>query len=496
MVLGLFSSKPDHPLADAREAKRILAELAGHEPQGAVEEGGNWLESLAAAEGFKLSQRLELILQIDEAVAPQARRLCREYLAQGRVGRAQEQRLWEVNHGYWSQVVSAYANCMARYRLPEKEAELIKPQMPLLHARLVHALAAQLKWSQFRYGPIQSEFWTTIGGIYLSAVDAKLAQKPLVLYPGAPETTIEAEYLKALVFQASSMDKLLPLEIEIAERFIAYFLPFFALIREVRPENVYWADAAKPLPPTRLARLPEVTPTLRFFNGTRALEAVQVTLEQIRAEHRVPPGIPLGDQYEPTVVIPVLEHLALCWAPKPPMRSHARHQIKSSLLVTHGLADIHRRLSGRQGREEAESWVVEDVSLGGMGATAPVARKDWIRIGELIAMQPDGGDNWLLGIIRRYARSGAQQGAVGIETLSKTPRAVVADAGGFQTEAILIDIPVVGEYARMVLAPNALEEKVALLFTLDGLRARLHPRETLETGLDFLVVNFFVQSFS
>ena len=122
----------------------------------------------------------------------------------------------------------------------------------MIYGRLINALAAQLKWKQFRYGPVDPSFWMTLGQVYLVAVEAKLAQKPLQLYTGGAETTIEAEYLKVLIFQATSMDKLQPLGIEIAERLISYFMPYFSLIREVRPENVYWVDAAKPLPPTRL----------------------------------------------------------------------------------------------------------------------------------------------------------------------------------------------------------------------------------------------------
>ena len=76
----------------------------------------------------------------------------------------------------------------------------------------------QLKWKQFRYGPVDPAFWQTLGGIYLAAVEAKTAQKPLLLYPGGGETTVESEYLKALIFHASAMDNLKPLQIEIAER--------------------------------------------------------------------------------------------------------------------------------------------------------------------------------------------------------------------------------------------------------------------------------------
>jgi hypothetical protein len=146
--------------------------------------------------------------------------------------------------------------------------------------------------------------------------------------------------------------------------------------------------------------------------------------------------------------------------------------------------------------EGVESWVVDDVSLGGMGAHAVQARRDWIRIGAMVAMQPEGGDNWLLGVVRRYVRTGPNEDSIGIETISKVPKAVLADAGGIFTEALLLDVPEVGEYARMALAPNALEENVALLFKVDDKNARLHPREILARGPDFIVANFFVQSYS
>ncbi len=496
-MLGFFSNKAVHPLADAREARRIVAEIASREPQSAVEDASAWLESLAAEESFKLAQRLELTIKLDEAAVAQARRLGRDYPASTGGSRAQESRQWQVGIDYWRLLVAAYLDCIARYHAAEKEEDAVRPQLPLVYGRLINALAAKLKWKQFRYVAIEPEFWQTLGGIYLVAVEAKAAQKPMQLYPGGGESTIEAEYLKVLVFHAASMDKLQPLQIEIAERFIAYFLPYFSLIRELRKENVYWVDVSKPLPPTRLARVPEITPTLRFFDGTRAVEAVGKTIEQIRSEGRVPPGINLGAQYDIGTAIPVLKHLALCWAPKPPMRSNVRHRIHSALKVVNGLVAVHERLSGRNsGTEGVEEWVVDDVSLGGFGAHVTISRNDWIRIGAVVGMQPEGGDNWLIGVVRRYVRTGPNQGSVGIETLSKSPRAVFADAGGLWTEALLLDIPEVGEYARMALPANALEEKVALVFAIDDKNARLHPRETVETGSDFVVANFFVQSFS
>lgn len=497
-MLGFFSNKqPAHPLADAREARNVLAEIVGREPLDAVEDASAWLESIAVDDSFKLAQRLDIVFKLDEAAAAQARRLGRDYPALSAASRSQETRQWEAGHGYWQLLVDAYGDCLARYRAAGKDGDAIRSQLPLLYARLIDALAAQFKWKQFRYGPVDAQFWATLGGIYLAAVEAKLEQKPLQLHAGSPETTIEAEYLKVLVFQATSMDKLQPLEIEIGERLIAHFLPHFSLIRELRPDNVYWVDAAKPLPPTRLAKLPEVTPTLRFFNGVRAMAAVEKTMALIRAEGRVPPNINMGAQYAAETVLPVLQHLALCWAPKPPMRSTARRRISSPLKAVNGLAAVHKRLSGRaSGSEGIESWAVDDVSLGGLGASVSISRNDWIRVGCLVGMQPDGGENWLVGIVRRYVRTAPNQGSVGVETISKTPRAVLADAGGLWTEALLLDVPQVGEYARMALPPDALEDKVALVFSLDDKTARLHPRETLAKGADYVIANFFVQSFS
>jgi hypothetical protein len=48
----------------------------------------------------------------------------------------------------------------------------------------------------------------------------------------------------------------------------------------------------------------------------------------------------------------------------------------------------------------------------------------------------------------------------------------------------------------MALPAAAVEDKVALTFALDGKRTRLHPREILITGVDFVIVNYLVQSYN
>jgi len=485
-MLGIFAAKSDHPLADAKEARRVLGELGARDSAAALDEISGWIESLAADERLGLADTATLLFQLDEAAQPHARRLARDYLASPRLGRGQELRLWQGNHGFWSHLGAAYDGCLARHVDAEKGGETLgKTELSLLLGRMLRALSTRLKWDQFRYGPMLPDLWQQMGRAYLVADQGKLARRSLVLYPGGKsETTIEHEYLKALVFQASSMDSLLPIEIEIAERLIFHFLDRFVFTAEVRPDNVYWVDAARAVPPTRLAVLPQVTPSLRFFSAGSALDRLEAILPLVE-RGEVPADINLGAQYSPRALLPVLRHLAMYWAPKPPMRSHDRHRVKSRLAVVNGLEGVLSRLSGKGEGAESEAWVVEDVSLGGMGAQVPLGANDWVRIGVLVAMQPEGGSNWLVGVIRRFGRDTMALGSVGIETFSKAPAAVSADLGGMGCEAILLDMPRPGDTVRAVLPRSAFEPAIPLVFPWEGGTARLEAVEQLESGVDF-----------
>jgi hypothetical protein len=494
-MLGIFSSKPDHPLADAKEAKKVFDALPGREPQGAVEEATGLLESLPGVEGFKPEQRLALIFQLDEAAIVPARRLGREYVS-ARLSRPQEQRLFEASRDYWKALIAAYEDSLRRFDSKEKNTETLKPLLPLLYARLLHAAGQLLKWGQFRYGPIDGDLWTTMGRAYLGAVAQKVVDKALPLYPGTTEqTTPEAEYLRALVFQASSMDNLLPVEVELAEHLIAHFLRRFVFTAEVRSDNVYWVDAVTSAPPARLAKAPAISPTLRFFNSIPAVDAVLKLQQRISQDGKTPGDVSLGGNYTPDSVLPVLEHLAMCWAPKPPMRNHARHRVASRLMVVHSIAGIHRQLSGSGDFTECEDWVVDDVSQGGMGAKVALGGADWIRIGSLVGILPQGGGNWLVGMVRRFSRSSESVGAVGIQTLSKTPRAIVADAGGLRTEGILLDAPLKGGTVRLAMPTESWEDGVGLLFPLDGVRVKLFPEGVLDRDAGTMIASYFVQEF-
>lgn len=486
--MRLFGKKVDHPLADDAELKKVLKELPAQEASTALDSAAAWYESLMATDEFPAEARLDILLRIDEAVLPHTRRLARDYLVAPRQTRAHEFRLWQVDHDYWERLASAYEDTLRRY-LDGKAASALRSQLPLLCARLLNACANRLKWQEFRYGPVTPELWTSAGLGWLVAMRAQVAGVQVSLYDNAGKTTPEAEYLRILILSSSSPDNLLPVEIEIAERLISHLLPDFSLTDQARPDNVYWVDAEKPLPPTRLARIPQITPTLRFYGTASALAALGELRAGIESRGSLPGEINFGAQYSPRLVLQVIDHLAACWAPVPPMRQHQRQRVKSRMSVVGRLDAICLQLLGHPDADadQVESWVVEDVSQGGIGAQVALVGKDWLRVGSLVAMQPLGGTNWLLGVVRRFSRETETIGSVGVETLSKQPTGHVADSLGLATPVVLLDAPREGGEVRVAMTASAWEEQKPLRIKIGDRSWRLPHGTLIETGAGHVI---------
>ena len=497
MILSLFSSRPDHPLGDAKELKRVIAELPLDNYFKAVDEIYGWLESLQQAGDFRVDHFFDVVRQLDEAAQPYIRRVSRDYLHSPRLSKSEERRLWSMCYNYWEEVASLYAHCLERVKQSPKDkgSEALKAALPLAATRLLAARAAQLKWVEYRYGPIGDDLWRDLGQPYLAAEAAGYAQKPVPLYPGQPGlTSVAQQYLQALIFHSSSMDSLMPLEIELADRLIDHFQSCFVFSSDCRHDSVYWVDAASCLPPVRLARQPgRILPTLRFFSPGSAPQALN---ELIRSVERggVPTDLNLGGEYPAKTLLPVLRHLAVYWASEPPQREHPRHVVKTRIAVLQGFDDCFTVFAGdvaRLGKERtAESWVVENVSLGGFGAGVDELG-DWLKIGALLSLQPEGGENWVLGVVRRYNKDSGVHASVGIQSLSRhaqsvelRPRTTGFSATGAIPGIWLREGNAPGE-VRMVLPFASFDLHETLEFVHEDRRYLLAPVELEEAGSNF-----------
>ena len=498
---GLFGPKAaGHPLADPVQRQHILDDLPVDNAYKALDEISGWLESLQAAGDFPRDRIYEAARQLELAAQPHLKRLAHEYLHTARLTRNDEKRLWTINHGFWTLLAAAYERGLPGGEPNPRAATELKNSLPLLATRLIAALGASLKWERFRYGPTPGQVWLRLGKVLALAELAGVADKSTP-QPGGPSSARQ-EYLKIMAFHAASTDTLLPLEVEIAERLIKHFLPLFVFTDAAEEDSVYWVDLKLPQQPLRLAQMPaQASWSQRFFKPGKANAAIVDLLRQFELGRGLPPDLDFGEQYEPRQLLPVLRHLAAYLAPVPPQRRFDRHRVKHRMSVLNGLVNAYVVFSGDFGSRPAglpmESWVVENVSRGGFGTQFDTAPADWVKVGALVALQPDGGDNWLLGVVRRYNRETEQASRVGIEAIARQafavelkPRSASATNAAAAIPALLLAEDAKTEQVRLILPAAAYDSRQSYEYALAGQRYLLLPVAVVERSRDYEIARF------
>jgi len=240
--MKLFGAdKSDHPMADAKEARKIVDAIPGGDSFKALEDLNHWLESVRAWPGFTHEHRAELVEMVNEAAQAHLRRLQRDHLSTPRLSKYQENRLWTTIRESYRQSALAYATCVDVFVTSQKGWELLKPRMPVLTARALHALSGQMKWQYIRYGLQDAALWGSICKIYAFAESRRYAGAKVAVVTGMPEeTSAELEFLKAVMLAVSSPDSLLPQEIELVERLVA-LAPRYAPADPLSPDTVMGA---------------------------------------------------------------------------------------------------------------------------------------------------------------------------------------------------------------------------------------------------------------
>jgi hypothetical protein len=499
---GLFAQKSQHPLADVRELRKTLSELPRDNAFRALDELAGWLESLAGVDDFPADRLYDVLQQFEEAANPHLRRLSQEYFYTARLSKSEEKRLWSINYGFWTLLAAAYERCLQSVAEKPRPGELARAVLPSLSVRLIAALGRMLKWEQFHYGPLSGELWRRVGAALLAVEEAGGGSKAVALPGSSGMSTPQQEYQKVMLFQAASLDSLLPVEIEVAERLIAHFMQGFVYTAKALPDSVYWSDLKLAQPPQRLARMPaQPATTQRFIKPGTAYDDMRAMLDALERGGEVPPDINLGALYPAKLLVRVLRHLTAYLAPVPPQRQHDRHRVKHRMSVLHGLVNAFVVFSGEFGGRPAglqmESWVVENVSRGGFGAVLGNVSGEWLRVGALIAMQPEGGDNWLVGVVRRYHRESESDARVGIQVLAR--QAVSAElrvrtASSYASAAgvpalILLDGNPADEL-RVVLPPITFDPRESLEYARDGRRFLLSPVALLDQTADYEVARY------
>lgn len=492
-MLKLFGrDRADHPLADFKAARHILAELPSEDSLFSLEEVTHWLLSVREEPLFRPEYRAQLVQLLDETGQAPARRLKREYLASPRQPKQQEQRVWPVVHAYWRELATAYVVAVEE---TQKDAELL----PLFAVRALRAITAYYKWACMRYSPAEAALWDLVARVHRRIDKPAMAHALLKPYPGSTQdSNVEREMTRLLMFAACSPNSLTPRDMELSERLIAHFAPRFLLTAEPGQETPYWVDLGAGAAPHR-GPLTEIRlGPICFFGAGPAYDALRIFKADLRTAGALPSGLNLGGDYEFAQIIAVIDHLESYWAPRLPERRYARQSMKSRLTVVHGFDGALDVLQPGAGvgfiNEDIESWIVQNVSTGGFGAVVPQVKGDWLRVGYLVALQTEGSSQWSLGILKRLACLNAQQANVGIQSLSRAP--VPVELRVMTEQSLSADIEVgivlpalrVSEELRLILRPGVYAAGQMFVLEGPGVDRVLVPTRELERGIDYEIL--------
>ena len=507
MLNWIKGAQSDHPLADEKAARELIAELPANDSFKALEELSYWLDTLKGAEALKLGRQFEIIDLIDQTAKNHQRKLSQDYLSgSARLQKVQEIRIWNTSFGFWKQLADAYQLWLTRYQAGAAGWAASKGPLSTVVARAMRAISLQLKWQLLRYGPVAPRVWQEYGKLFAYAEEKGFVAAKVEVYPGKfGESTVQRECLKGLMLAISSTDSLLPEKLEIAERVVAQFSEFFVLGRQPAKGCHYYVDLTTGKGPARMVSRLEMTPGLRFFGPGSAAQELEKLVTVLQADGVVPSNVNLGGVFDPELVLEVLRHLARYWAQVPPARGEERRRSVSRISVIHTFDEIVATVSADTQDlafdNSAETWMVENESEGGYGALMPQTKGDWLTVGTLLGVKLEHGAAWGVGIVRRLSAYDLKQRYVGIQVFSKGATVVKlapvnAGSRNVAQDAVLLpsstsDSSGTGEMSLLV-RPGVFSEKLNYEMQAYGRSYLLVPKKLLEGGDDFDMARFRV----
>jgi len=496
-------AKPQHPLADINQAKKVISELPVTDSVKALELICFWLDSIANTNDFRTDYRLQLIDLLDQAAKIHQRKIGQEYLLGQRLQKIRENALWATTIRFCKLLGASYNRCIDDFQSGSSGSSSIQKQLSIVIARALRALTLQLKWSLLRYGHIDDHIWGELGRLYRFAETQHNSMATIEIYPGERgRSSVRREFLNAMMLSVSSTDALNLLEQDIAERAIAHFSNRCVLQDQPGPGCTFFFDLSMRKPPARVHKGANSVGDLRYFGAGNATAGLAELTAETRRKERVPADVNLGGGGNTGLVLGVLEHLARYWSDVPPSRSSERHKVTMRLTVAPSLSGLLNEIEAETDSDSldftrTESWIVENASGAGYGAIIPQVKGDWIRVGALIGLKTETEEGWRVGIIRRIS----QQKRIGIQLLSQFASAVVVSSTNSAVSmessegdrAVLLSRnPDENGEIKLLLRADTYKPRENLDLVVRDIKYSLRPSKLLERGTDFDCAQFAI----
>jgi hypothetical protein len=496
-MLGLFSNKSDHPLADMKSAQQLLDHLPKTDVIEILNEIGHWIEALFdPANEFRLDHQYAVMRMLDEAAHPHLRKIIHAYFAAVSPNEFQEKRLWGAMNAYFTFCEMGYLHLMKGMRDGDKGSSAIKSAAALISARGIYAASGKLECAAVRYAKIEPGLWGHLADFYDYAEMSKCQDEALSLYAGlGAVTSVSSQFTSVLMWYASVMGALRPLDLHIAKRLNMYLSKSFAVSEECRENSMFVFDLAKPSSPIRIKEEGSMYPPSSRFIGVGQVSGALDNMLKTLGKNLVPEELNLGVAYSAEVVAEVVSRVAAFYQARQPVRRPARRNIKMKISALNGFFNMVEETSVDLNLNDplSESWEVEDISANGLRCVLAEGRASNIAIGALVGLQPEKSLHWGVGIVRRLKRDARNNLHVGIRIISNKVSSVVLrdQSGDAGYSALLLDGPAEqGGESLLLMNADTFSISRSPTMTLDELSFLLMPLGLVEKGVDFELVRY------
>lgn len=415
---------------------------------------------------------LAALLLIDDAAQPAYEAMCYQYIANPRMSKEIEAKLWKQITSFAFDFVAVYQLFVQAEAGDGKKAELASV-MPKVLARSLHYLSIQAKWHYFRFEKAPAKLWILSHQLYRLSEIEGCDSNPFPLYSshGKEVSSCADEYIQMLMLGSLSNNNLSVRQIDWADLWLNQWSKLIQLSRKFQEGRFHLCvNLQAPEGAQKIQADSEGEP-FRYWGLHDLMHELQDTLRRME-NGAMPRDIGMGTDCPAPLALELLKHLDMFWSlsiRNSVVQRSERKKVAKIADVINGLDCIVRHIrndndkftrkatTDERGRvdydeimdmrlygfvssrtkekiatpkqvenrpEDWAVWNIENESAGGYGAVVGFTANEWVRPGLLVANRLGRNENWQLGVIRRLSRQGDDQVYVGIQSLAVSPVAV------------------------------------------------------------------------
>ena len=505
-MLGL-TSKKKAPTLETLETVEVRVGRLPSAPLAVLQDLAALMDLLFSGSRIAAGQAYPIADLLDRTGRSHLRKIAQDYvLGHKQLTRFQNDRVWDAVTIYLTQLAKVYRYCLAQYEVGARGARSFGRMLPTIAARTMRACAARMKWHDLRYVPVEVEQWQELAAIYLLAESGGFAREKLSLYRNAAhDSSVEQEFLRALVLAIASPGSMLPEQIEVAERLVAHCAPHFLVGTRPTDSMRYFIDLHADASPHRIPLSGRIPVSARAFGAGNAIGELHRILERLDAGRLTRTELGLSQEFDFELIRAAARHLLRYWDPPLPDRRSARQPESAHIDVVYDFDEVTAKVGAVALQSpfvaEQESWTIENRSPHGLRARVPSPQGLWITVGSLVAYREHDDSVWSVGVVRRLKRKRDETREVAVETLARGGSAVTVlprivgkakykDADQGVLSVLLPSSASSREEVRLLSPLGTFSDTMPLEMRAYDRAYVLFPIELVETGADFQIARF------